>query len=194
MTWKKTLAGSTSLPCTVQWSCLNVCEDKKRPRADPVVCTWRGTASQVLSPVKKERVGGQERKWASIILQALFPAILHGPWCNIDGFPYRNLFWGLTFIFAWFLPAPLRRRWLVMESWLNSATEMRVKPNKEARAAVALIGSPELQFKVAPPVCGTDSDPGSGLWETHGSTQRWRLCMWFHSLSFFKKKKSLIKK
>lgn len=47
-----------------------------------------------------------------------------------------------------------------MESCLNSATEMRVKPNKEA---VALIGSPELQFKVAPPVCGTDSDPGSGL-------------------------------
>lgn len=167
---------------------------KKRPRADPVVCTWRGTASQVLSPVKKERVGGQERKWANIILQALFPAILHGPWCNIDGFPYRNLFWGLTFIFACSLPAPLRqrrRRRLVMESWLNSATEMRVivcEAKQRNRAAVALIGSPELRFKVAPPVCGTDSNPGSGLWETHGSTRRWRLSMWFHSLSLFFKK------
>lgn len=164
----------------VAWMCVRI---KRRPRADPVVCTWRGTASQVLSPVKRRGLEGRRENEPTLcfrlsslqfcmlpdVIEMVFPTVTHSEgWLS-------------------FLSAICLR---LGDGWWREVDRTRqrrrgrscVEPNKEARAAVALIGCPKLQFKVTAPVCGTDSKPGSGLWENPWLTQRWPSCMW----SFFK--------
>lgn len=161
---------------------------KGRPRADPVVCTRIGTASQVLSPVKRRGLEGRRQNEPTLSFRlsslqfCMLPDVIEMVFPTVT----RSEGWLSFLLSAICLCLGSGWWWEVDPTGQRRRGRLCVEPNKEARAAVALIGCPELQFKVTAPACGTDSKPGSGLWEKPWLIQRWQLCMWFFFVKHLK--------
>lgn len=119
---------------------------KRRPRADPVVCTWRGTASQVLSPVKRRGLEGRRENEPTLSFRlsslqfCMLPDVIEMVFPTVT----RSEGW-LSFLSAICLRLGGGWRWAVHRTRQRRRGRLCVEPSKEA---AALIGCPGFSLEL----------------------------------------------